>query len=104
SNGVAPFPVRIDDHGNYIYGNVQVEIDEAILKYIAKETGGEYFRATGNEKLASIYDEINKLEKTDIQEFKYYNYEDKYRPLVLLAGLLVVLEVLMRLTLFRSFI
>lgn len=104
TNGVAPFPVRIDDHGNYIYGNVQVEIDEAILKYIAKETGGEYFRATGNEKLASIYDEINKLEKTDIQEFKYYNYEDKYRPLVLLAGLLVVLEVLMRLTLFRSFI
>ncbi|MCB0475548.1 MAG: VWA domain-containing protein [Flavobacteriaceae bacterium] len=102
TNGVAPFPVRIDDHGNYIYGNVQVEIDEAILKYIAKETGGEYFRATGNEKLASIYDEINKLEKTDIQEFKYYNYEDKYRPLVLLAGLLVVLEVLMRLTLFRS--
>jgi len=104
TNGVAPFPVRIDDHGNYIYGNVQVEIDEAILKYIAKETGGEYFRATGNEKLASIYDEINKLEKTDIQEFKYYNYEDKYRPLVLLAGLLVVFEVLMRLTLFRSFI
>lgn len=104
TNGVAPFPVRIDDRGNYIYGNVQVEIDEAILKYIAKETGGEYFRATGNEKLASIYDEINKLEKTDIQEFKYYNYEDKYRPLVLLAGFLVILEVLLRLTLFRSFI
>ncbi|HCY81086.1 MAG TPA: aerotolerance regulator BatA, partial [Xanthomarina gelatinilytica] len=51
-----------------------------------------------------IYDEINKLEKTEIEEFKYYNYEEKYRPLVLLAGMLLLLELLLRFTIFRSFV
>jgi len=74
------------------------------LKFIAKQTDGKYFRATDNEKLASIYDEINKLEKTKVEEFKYYNYQEKYRPLILLGGLLIVLEMLFRLTVFRSFI
>ena len=51
-----------------------------------------------------IYDEINKLEKTEIEEFKFYNYEEKYRPLVIIAGLLLMLELLLRNTLFKSFI
>ena len=51
---------------------VQVEIDEDLLKEIADATGGKYFRATNNKKLAEIYEEINKLEKTDIEEIKYY--------------------------------
>ncbi|MEP5934812.1 MAG: aerotolerance regulator BatA, partial [Winogradskyella arenosi] len=86
------------------YGRMQVEIDEALLKDIAAETGGKYFRATNNDKLAQIYDEINKLEKTDIEEKKYYNYEEKSRPLVLLAGLLLLIELLLRNTIFRSFV
>jgi len=104
TNGTAQFPVARDASGKLIFRMQPVEIDEELLKYIAKQTDGKYFRATDNEKLASIYDEINKLEKTEVEEFKYYNYQEKYRPLILLGGLFIVLELLLRLTLFRSFI
>lgn len=104
TNGMALTPMAILPNGNFQYGRAQVEIDEVLLKDIAKVTGGRYFRATNNKKLAEIYDEINKLEKTEIEEFKFYNYEEKYRPLVLLAGMLLLLEVLLRFTIFRSFI
>jgi len=82
----------------------QVEIDEELLKDIAKLTGGKYFRATNNEKLEEIYDEINKLEKTEIEEFKYTRYEEKFRPWIFLAGILLLLEWILRNTLFKSFI
>ena len=71
--------------GKFQYGMTKVEIDEELLKTIAINTGGLYFRATNNKKLEEIYNEINKLEKTEIEEFKYYNYEEKFRPLILLA-------------------
>ena len=57
-----------------------------------------------NKKLQQIYQEIDKLEKTDIEEFKFYNYEEKFRFLVLLAGALIIIEFLLRYTVFRSFI
>ena len=82
----------------------QVEIDEQLLKDIANVTGGKYFRATDNDKLEAIYDEINKLEKTEIEEFKYTRYDEKFRPWVLLATALLLLEWILRNTLFRSFI
>ncbi len=104
TNGTALFPVAKDASGKLIFRNAPVEIDEELLKYIAKETDGQYFRATDNEKLGQIYDEINKLEKTKIEEIKYYNFNENYRPFVLLAGLLVFLEMLLRYTVFRSFI
>ncbi|HLV70305.1 MAG TPA: VWA domain-containing protein, partial [Xanthomarina sp.] len=104
TNGMALTPMAILPNGNFQYGRAQVEIDEELLKEIAEVTGGKYFRATNNEKLAEIYEEINKLEKTDIEEFKYYNYEEKYRPLVLLAGMLLLFELLLRFTVFRSFV
>ena len=85
------------------YG-VKVEIDEALLQEIAKVTGGKYFRATNNKKLEEIYSEINKLEKTDVDEFKYYNYQEKYRSLVILAAMLLLLELSLRFTIFRSFV
>lgn len=103
SNGMALSPVAINN-GKFQYSRIQVEIDEKLLKEIASETGGTYFRATNNKKLEDIYDEIDKLEKTEIEEFKYYNYEEKFRPLVLLALGLLVLEFLLRHTLLRSFI
>ena len=71
---------------------------------MAKETEGKYFRATNNKKLAEIYKEINKLEKTEVEETKYYNYDEKYRPLILIAGLLLLIELLLRNTIFRSFV
>ena len=103
SNGMALSPVAINN-GKFQYSRIQVEIDEKLLKEIASETGGKYFRATNNKKLEDIYDEIDKLEKTEIEEFKYYNYEEKFRPLVLLALGLLVLEFLLRHTFLRSFI
>ena len=104
TNGTAQFPVARDASGKLIFRMQPVEIDEELLKFIASQTDGKYFRATDNEKLASIYDEINKLEKTEVEEFKYYNYQEKYRSLVLLAGFFVFVEMLLRLTIFRSFI
>ncbi|AXT51833.1 VWA domain-containing protein [Aquimarina sp. BL5] len=104
TNGMALAPVAVRPNGSFQYGNVKVEIDEELLKEIAKVTKGKYFRATNNKKLEQIYEEIDKLEKTDVEEFKFYNYEEKFRPLVLLAGLLLLVEFLLRFTIFRSFI
>ena len=104
SNGTARAPVGILPNGKFQYGLTKVEIDEELLKNIAINTGGLYFRATNNKKLEEIYNEINKLEKTEIEEFKYYNYEEKFRPLILLALTLLIIEWLLRNTLFRSFI
>jgi len=104
TNGMALSPIAMGRDGRFQYGRVQVEIDEDLLKEIAEATGGKYFRATDNRKLKEIYKEIDKLEKTDVEEFKFYNYEEKFRPLVLLAGLLLLLELLLRFSIFRSFI
>jgi len=104
TNGMALSPVAILRNGDFQYARVKVEIDEDLLKEIADVTGGKYFRATNNKKLAEIYDEINKLEKTDIEEIKFTTYQEKYRPLVLLAGIFLMTEWLLRNTIFRSFV
>ena len=104
TNGMALSPIAINPNGTFRYGRQQVEIDEKLLEEIADVTGGKYFRATNNKKLAEIYKEINKLEKTEVEEKKYYNYDEKYRPLILIAGLLLLIELLLRNTIFRSFV
>ncbi len=104
TNGMALSPVAVNANKSFVYDNVKVTIDEDLLKEIAQVTGGKYFRATNNKKLKEIYDEIDKLEKTEVEEFKYTNYEEKYRPLILLAGALLLLELILRFTLFRSFV
>lgn len=105
TNGTASFPYAKDPTtGQLLFRNSPVEIDETLLKYIASKTDGKYFRATNTLKLKAIYNEINKLERTDIEEFKYYNYDEKYRILVLLAGLLIFIEMLLKHTIFKSFI
>ena len=104
TNGMAQSPIGIRADGSFQYGMQQVEIDETLLKEIAKTTGGRYFRATSNTKLAEIYTEINALEKTDIEEFKYTNFTELYRPWVLWALGLFLFELFLRYTLFRSFI
>ena len=104
TNGMALSPVAILQNGEFQYARVQVEIDEDLLKEIADVTGGKYFRATNNKKLEEIYNEINKLEKTDIQEIKYTTYDEKFRPLVILAGIFLMFELLLRYTIFRSFV
>ena len=103
TNGMALSPIAIRN-GVFQYGKAQVEIDENLLKEIAEVTGGKYFRATNNRKLKEIYKEIDKLEKTEVEEFKFYNYEEKFRPLVWIALGLLLFEFLLRFTIFRSFI
>lgn len=104
TTGTALSPVAINPNGTFRYANVPVEIDEELLKEISKATGGIYFRAQSNSSLEEIYDEINKLEKTEIEEFQYTSYEEKFRPFLLWAGVLLLLEFLLRITLFRSFV
>ncbi|RFN59287.1 vWA domain-containing protein [Marixanthomonas ophiurae] len=104
TNGLAMSPIGLRPNGSFQYGSIQVEIDEELLKKIAQTTGGQYFRATSTTKLNEIYNEINKLEKTDIEEFKYTNYEEMFRPLIFLALGLLLIELLLRYTVFRSFI
>lgn len=105
TNGMADFPWSKDPRTGLLnFRKQQVEIDEELLQYIANQTEGKYFRATNNSDLQDIYDEIDKLEKTKIEEFKYYNYQELFRPLVFLALGLLILEFLLRNTLFKSFI
>ena len=104
SNGLASSPIGMRPDGRFQYGNVQVNIDEVLLKEISKITGGQYFRATSATKLSEIYDEINKLEKTDIEEFKYTTYDEMFRPWVLFALVMLVLDLLLRYTIFKSFV
>jgi Ca-activated chloride channel family protein len=104
TNGMAEFPYAYAPNGGFLFKMQKVEIDEQLMKTIAKKTDGRYFRATSNDKLAEIYNSINKLEKTEIEELKFYDYDEKYRPFVLLAAFLLLLEVGLRNTVYRSFI
>ncbi len=104
TNGQAQSPVSINRDGSFNYQYMKVEIDEDLLKNIAEETGGKYFRATDNNKLKAIYNEINKLEKTEIETFKYYNYDEYYRTFIWLALVLLFVEFALQRTLFKSFI
>lgn len=105
TNGMADFPWSRDPrNGKLQFRKQQVEIDEALLKEIASETQGKYFRATDNSSLKEIYDEIDALEKTKIEEFKYYNYQEKFRLFVFLGLGFLVLEFILKNTIFKSFI
>ncbi|MEM7186120.1 MAG: VWA domain-containing protein [Bacteroidota bacterium] len=104
TNGMAVSPIGILPNGKFQYGNMPVQIDEELLKEIAATTGGEYFRAVSTTRLSEIYEKINKLEKTEIEEFKFKSYDEKYRPLVLLALGLLAIEWLLRYTVFKSFV
>ncbi|MCG2612292.1 VWA domain-containing protein [Flavobacterium sp. SM15] len=104
TNGMAQFPYAIAPNGEFLFKMMKVEIDEKLMKEIALMTGGKYFRATSNQSLTSIYNEINKLETTEVLEQRFYNYDEKYRSLAFLALGFLVLELLLRKTLFRSFI
>ena len=105
TNGNAMFPYAYAPNGKgFLFKMMPVQIDELLMKDIAKKTGGKYFRAQNNSNLETIYKEINKLETTEVEELKFVNYDEKFRPLVLLAGLLLLIEIILRNTVFKSFI
>ena len=104
TNGNARAPVALNPNGSFRFGITKVEIDEDLLNEVADKTGGKYFRATDNRKLEEIYEEINKLEKTEVEEIKYSDIDEKYRPFALLAFVLISLELFLKYVIFRSVI
>lgn len=81
---------------------MQVSIDEPLLKQIASQTGGKYFRATNNNSLKAIYDEIDKMEKTSIEVTSFKRYAELFFPFAMLAVIFLSLELLLRYTAFKS--
>lgn len=104
TNGMALTPVAYNPDGSFRYGMRPVEIDVKLMKSIAAKTGGKYFRAVNNKSLEDIYNEIDKLEKTEVEEIKYTYVEENFRPLALLGLGFLLLEFLLRNTLFKSFL
>lgn len=100
SEGQAPYPVQTP------FGTqkqmMPVQIDEALLQKIARETGGKYYRATSNKSLKSVYSEIDQLEKTKIEVSSYKHYAELFFPFALMAIVCLLAEMLLRYTVFKS--
>lgn len=99
-NGYAPFPVQTPF--GVQYQQMKVEIDENLLRKIADETGGKYFRATNESKLRDIYSEIDKMEKTIFNKETSIEYKDYFMPFLWLAFAFLILEILLANTVFRT--
>lgn len=101
TDGYAPFPVKTAL--GVVMQQQKVTIDEKLLKAIAFETGGKYFRATDNTSLNNIYQEIDGLEKSKVEISTLTRYTEKFFPFVLMALGLLLLEFLLRFTLLKKF-
>ncbi|MBN1910529.1 MAG: VWA domain-containing protein [Pirellulales bacterium] len=101
SNGLAPFPA-IDPLGRKVLVNRPVRLDEATLRHMAEATGGKYFNARDTEALESVYGEIDQLEKTVSEGRLYTEYRELYRFFLLPGLALVLLQVTLVSTRFRS--
>ena len=100
TKGLAPYPVQTPF--GLQYQNMPVEIDEDILKEISQLTGGKYFRATDNDKLVQVYNEIDKLEKSKIDVRQFSRKDEKYMVPALIAFVLVVIEIIARNSIMRN--
>jgi Ca-activated chloride channel family protein len=100
TQGMAPYPYKTPF--GVQYQNMPVQIDEDVLKQIADETGGKYFRATNTARLKDIYAEIDKLEKTKISVTEFRNKTEEFYPLILLAVFLLLLESILKYTVYKS--
>lgn len=98
--GTAPYPMQTP-FGVQVR-DVEVKIDEVTLQKIASTTDGKYFRATNNNKLAEIYTEIDKLEKSKIDVKEYSKKEEEYLKYALAGALLLVLSLILKTTIFRN--
>lgn len=100
SRGKAPYP--FEGPFGRVVRDVDVNIDEDVLRQIAQITDGSYFRATNNDKLKAIYEEIDKLEKSRINVKKFSEKKEEYFYFALMAGLLLLVEWLLRQTILRK--
>ena len=101
SKGPVPYPVK-DFFGNTVYQPIQIDIDEDSLIKIADMTGAEYFRATDTESLRKIYKEIDALEKTDIEEKGYLEYNELFSVFLILALVFLLLDIVLSNTILRK--
>jgi len=99
TRGMAPYPFKTPF--GIQYQNIEVQIDEDLLKQVSNMTGGKYFRATNNKGLKEIYTEIDKMEKTAIDELTFSQYRDEFLPLAILAAILIAFEIILSFTVFR---
>ncbi len=102
SRGKALAPVSRRSDGKYIFGMAAVQIDEGLLKEIASMTGGRYYRADSAKKLVVIYAEIDKLEKTEIEVTSIKRYSEEFYRFAFAGLLLLLIEVFLRYTVFRT--
>ena len=100
TNKVAPYPMPVA--GGVQYVNIPVEIDTKMLSDIAAATDGDFYRATNNKELQQIYKEIDKLEKSKLNVKKYSKRYEAYQPYAIAAIILLLLEILLRITVFRK--
>lgn len=100
TKGMAPYPMK-DFFGNTIYQAVKIDVDEDALMNIASKTGGKYFRATDTKSLKEIYQEIDKMEKTPIEEKGYMEYQELFPVFLSIALTLLFTEVLLRNTILQ---
>lgn len=96
TNGYALFPNSQDIFGDIVFTEQEVKIDEAALREIAQTTGGKYFRATSNQSLQEVYDEINQLERSDVKSNKLYSYSEYFRFFLWIGFGVLLLDVLLR--------
>ncbi|MBL7068520.1 MAG: VWA domain-containing protein [Candidatus Omnitrophica bacterium] len=101
TKGLAPYPIK-GLWGETIYNDINIEIDEDTLKEIAGKTGGQYFRATDTESLKEIYDQINKMEKTPVEELGFQEFEELFSKFLKAALLILALEIFLTNTLLRK--
>lgn len=99
SKGLVPFPY-IDMFGRKVYGKVEIGMDEETLKNIADNTGGRFFRAIDTQELRKIYDEIDSLEKSEILEQGYFDYNEIFGYFLLASLIILLLELILSRTLF----
>jgi Ca-activated chloride channel family protein len=100
TKGLAPYPAE-DFFGNRIYRQVKIEIDEESLQKIARKTGARYFRATDTDSLRKIYEEIDELEKTPIEEKGYTEYRELFHLFLIPGLLLLIIEIILKNTILR---
>ncbi|MBW8523959.1 VWA domain-containing protein [Chryseobacterium chendengshani] len=101
TNGIALMPTEVDVFGDLVFTETEVQIDEPVLREIANETGGKYFRATSNSSLEEVYSEINQLEKSDIKVAKLYNYQEYFKIFLWIALGMLVFDALLRWVLYK---
>ncbi|KMQ72440.1 von Willebrand factor A [Chryseobacterium koreense CCUG 49689] len=101
TNGYALMPTNIDIFGDLVFNEVEVKIDEPVLREIAQTTGGKYFRATSVQSLEEVYNEINQLEKSELKTSKLYNYQEYFRTFLWIALGVLLLDAILRWVFYR---